>query len=69
MNAMDITRDDLVAALTPAPSLEDQLEHAERELAYCPYIESWARCQQETERWSEIVASLKRRIAERDGGA
>lgn len=31
MNAMDITRDDLVAALTPAPTLEEQLERAERD--------------------------------------
>lgn len=47
-------------------SLEERLERAEAELACCPYIDNWSRCQQETARWSRIVADLKRQIAERD---
>lgn len=46
--------------------LERRLERAERELECAKFIDNWSRCQQETARWSRIVADLKRQIAERD---
>jgi hypothetical protein len=47
-------------------SLEERLERAERELVCAEHIDNWSRCQQETARYSRIVADLKRQIAERD---
>jgi hypothetical protein len=47
-------------------SLEERLERAERELVCARMIDNWHRCQQETARYSRIVADLKRQIAERD---
>lgn len=66
MNAMDITRDGLVAALTPAPSLEERLERAERGLICAQMIDDWTRCQRETSECERRIASIKRQIAERD---
>lgn len=67
MNAMDITRDGLVAALTPAPSLEERLERAERDLICAEIgIDNTARMIAETDRIRREIASIKRQIAERD---
>lgn len=66
MNAMDITRDGLAAALTPAPTLEEQLERAERDLICAKMIDDWPRCQRETAECERRIASIKRQIAERD---
>jgi hypothetical protein len=66
MNAMDITRDGLVAALTPAPTLEEQLERAERDLVCAQMIDSTARMIAETEECERRIGSIKRQIAERD---
>lgn len=66
MNAMDITRDGLVAALTPAPTLEDQLERAERDLICAKMIDSTSRMIAETAECERRIASIKRQIAERD---
>ena len=68
MNAMDITRDDLVAALTPAPTLEEQLERAQRDLICAQMIDDWTRCQSETEQCERRIASIKRQIEARDAG-
>lgn len=66
MNAMDITRDGIVAALTPAPTLEEHLERAERDLICAKMIDDWTRCQRETAECERRIASIKRQIAERD---
>lgn len=66
MNAMDITRDGLVAALTPAPTLEEQLERAKHELFCAQMIDDWSRCQRETAECERRITSIKRQIAERD---
>lgn len=66
MNAMDITRDGLVAALTPAPTLEEQLERAKYDLFCAQMIDDWTRCQRETEECERRIASIKRQITERD---
>lgn len=66
MNAMDITRDGIVAALTPAPTLEEQLERAERDLICAQMIDSTARMIAETAECERRIASITRQIAERD---
>lgn len=66
MNAMAITRDGLVAALTPAPTLEEQLERAERDLICARMIDNWPRCQRETAECERRIASIKRQMAERE---
>lgn len=66
MNAMDITRDDLVAALTPAPTLEEQLESAQRDLICAQMIDSTARMITETAECERRIASIKKQIEARD---
>jgi len=66
MNAMDITRDGIVRALTPAPTLEEQLERAESDLICAQMIDDWTRCQREMAVCERRIASIKRQIAERD---
>lgn len=66
MSAMDITRDGIVAALTPAPTLEEQLERAERDLVCARMIDNWPRCQREMAECERRIAFLRSQIAERD---
>lgn len=66
MNAMDITRDGLVAALTSAPTLEEQLERAKHELFCAQMIDSTTRMIVETAECERRIASIKRQIDERD---
>ena len=66
MNAMDITRDGLVAALTPAPTLEEQLERAEMDLVRADYTESTAKMLREKEEARARIAVIRKQMAERD---
>jgi hypothetical protein len=67
MNAMNITRDGLVAALTGQPSLEEQLERARHDLVCAQMIDSTARMLAETAACRKRVAEIERQIADRDG--
>lgn len=66
MNTLDLTKDGIVAALTPAPTLEDQLERAKHDLFCAQMIDDWTRCQREMAVCERRIASIKRQIAERD---
>lgn len=66
MNAMDTIRDGLVAALTPAPTLEEQLERAEMDLVRADYTESTAKMLREKEEARARIAAIRKQIAERD---
>lgn len=66
MSALDLTKAGLVAALTPAPTLEEQLERAKHDLFCAQMIDDWTRCQREMAVCERRIASIKRQIDERD---
>lgn len=66
MSTLDLTKDGIVAALTPAPTLEEQLERAEFDLVRADYTESTAKILREKDDARQRIASIKKQIEARD---